>query len=46
MEGVGITLRLVGEPEDVPAPAFLEAVDRFLNIPNEVNVGPGPTHRS
>lgn len=38
MGDVGITLRLVGEPEDIPAPAFLEAIHRFLNILDEIDV--------
>lgn len=37
MGDVGITLRLVGEPEDIPVPTFLEAIHRFFNVLNEVD---------
>lgn len=38
MGDTSITLRLVGEPEDVPASAFLEAIYRFLNTLDEIDI--------
>ncbi|MBA7503554.1 hypothetical protein ES706_02165 [subsurface metagenome] len=38
MEDESITLRLTGDPENVPALAFLEAIRSFLNILVEVDV--------